>query len=81
MLTTGLQEFAKMALSYIGAMFCSVTNMLLIRWKVIHMIVQNFAIQFTSYPTQVLVKSCKMVPVMLVNMVRGVKCKCRNVLG
>ena len=53
-LTIGSQEFAKMALSYIGAMFCS-----------------NFAIQFTSYPTQVLVKSCKMVPVMLVNMIRG----------
>jgi len=48
--------FAKMALSYIAAMFCS-----------------NTAIFYTSYPTQVLVKSCKMIPVMLVNMIRGTK--------
>jgi len=40
--------FAKIGLSYIGAMFAS-----------------NYALNFVSYPTQVLGKSCKLIPVMI----------------
>lgn len=49
-------SLAKMAGTYIGAMFCS-----------------NAALRFISYPTQVLVKSCKMVPVMIANLLMGTR--------
>ncbi|KAG8466286.1 hypothetical protein KFE25_002042 [Diacronema lutheri] len=36
------------------------------------MFCSNLALQFISYPTQVLIKSCKMVPVMAANMLMGI---------